>query len=152
MVSKNCRKPFHEVTYNSDDPPSLLLKDNKNVLIRDECEDQSKPIEIFFPIADSDQAVLQSNLLLTELSLPQLNAQLGDSAYRTTKVTPSLDTCSTHNFLAMNVFDTIPEKEKYILRKLNITVPTGRGKQSTLQCERKYRHLYYISTIEIGLL
>ena len=61
-----------------------------------------------------------------------MQAQLGDTTYGTIKVMPSLDTCSANNFLAIKFFNTIPKKEKYVIRKQNITVCTGSGKESTL--------------------
>ena len=70
--------------------------------------------------------------MLPESSLPQLKAQLGNIESGTINVTPSLYTCSTHNFLAMKVFNTIPNKEKYILKRQSITVRTGSGKESAL--------------------
>ena len=115
LTCKNCRNPFQEVTYNSDDPPIDLIPKNKNILIKDENENLSKPVEIFFPVAENDQCTLQSNYL-PESSLPQLKAQLGNTEFGTINVTPSLDTCSTHNFLAMKVFNTIQNKEKFILK------------------------------------
>ena len=132
MLPKHERTPFKEVTFDSDDPPSLLIQKNSNILIKDENEDKSKPVEVFFPIADSIDTVLQSNSYLSESSMPQLRAQLGDIATGVIQVMPSLDTCSTHNFLAMNVFNTIPHKDKYVLKKQNITVKTGSGKESAL--------------------
>ena len=98
----NCKKPFQEVTFLTDDPPIDLIKHNENILIKDENENL-KPVEIFFPISENDQCILQSNLL-PESSLPQLKAQLGNVATGTIKVT----------------------------KRQNITVRTGSGKESVL--------------------
>ena len=58
----NCKKPFQEVTFLTDDPPIDLIKHNENILIKDENENL-KPVEIIFPISESDKCVLQSNFL-----------------------------------------------------------------------------------------
>ena len=79
---------------------------------------------------DTNSTILKSNALMAEASMPQLKAQLGDTKFGIIDVTPSLDTCSTHNFLSMKIFNTIPNKEKYILKKQNITVKTGSGPES----------------------
>ena len=61
-------------------------------------------------------------------SLPYLNIMLGDNNKQQLPLQPAVDSGSTHNYLAKQLFEKVHDYNKYVVKKVLINVKTGNGR------------------------